>query len=110
MGLTVIPISFTWRWLSVIRKSAKSVIRKSAKIVIRAFHQRRNEIKENIMVSLLQKQKDREEKEKRVVERKKAIIQEVQDLNGEWESKEKVDRELDMINCTIEISEIFPWS
>ena len=71
--------------------------RKSAKSVIRAFHQGRNEVKENIMMSLLQKQKDREEKEKRVVERKRAIIQEVQDLHGEWESIEKVERELDLI-------------
>ena len=88
-------------WLNGLDNDTKKfymqMARKSAKSVIRAFHQRRNEIKENIMMSLLQKQKDREEKEKRVVERKRAIIQEVQDLHGEWESIEKVERELDLI-------------
>ena len=57
------------------KKFYMQMARKSAKSAIRAFHQRRNEIKENIMMSLLQKQKDRDEKEKRVEERKRAIIQ-----------------------------------
>ena len=65
--------------------------RRSAKTVIKDFKVRRVKIRENMRKNLLLKKQEKDEKEKKLIERKRKIIADINELGGEWTTKSEVE-------------------
>ena len=85
----------TSAWLDGLDDDTKrfymDMARRSAKTVIKDFKVRREKIRENMRKNLLLKKQEKDEKEKKLIERKRKIIADINELGGELTTKSEVE-------------------